>query len=310
MVFFGTAPIAVPSLHSLAGSDWCRLAGVITQPDRPKGRNLAPQPPAVKQAAEALGIPVLQPERSRDPAFLPLLESLHPEVLVVMAYGQILSQALLDLPRWGGLNIHTSLLPKYRGAAPIQRALLAGERESGVTIIRMDAGMDSGDILSMRTIPIGPSETFLSLENKFAEAGARLIVETVPKYVEGRIEPRPQPLEGVSYAPKIRKEEGRLSWTASAEDLRNKIRAFQPWPGAFCYYPEGAQRRLLKIWEAEASGATGLAGQVLAADQAGIVVGCGEGALTIIRLQKEGGRILSAADFLRGHPLQPGTQFV
>jgi methionyl-tRNA formyltransferase len=310
VVFFGTAELARFSLVALAESGEFELKAVVTQPDRPKGRDLKLQSSPVKQEALARKMPVLQPERARNPAFLEELAQHLPELVVVAAYGQILPESILGLPRFGCVNVHTSLLPKYRGAAPIQWAILNDETETGVTIMKMDAGLDTGDILSRETVPINPADNSQTLHDRLARVGADLLVRTVQRYVAGQIRPFPQPAEGVSYARKISKEDGLLRWTEPARALWNRVRAFTPWPGAFTYLPGVARQRLVKIWEAEIAGqCSGPPGEILAADKAGITVAAGDQALRIVRLQREGGRQLSAQEFLAGCPLQPGQQF-
>lgn len=312
VVFMGTAEIACPSLAALLACPQVRVTAVVIQPDRPVGRSLQVQPPPVKRLAQARGLPVLQPERVRHPEAERQLAELHPDLIVVMAYGQILPQTVLDLPRFGCVNVHASLLPKYRGAAPIQWALANGEQETGVTIMQMDAGMDTGPILSQRPTPIGPEDTAETLHDRLAALGAALLLDTLPGYLAGSIRPTPQPSEGVSYAPRLRKEDGRIDWRLPARVIWNRLRAFKPWPGLFTYLPAsgagGGSQRLLKLWEAEVVPQQGQPGLVLAADNSGIVVGCGTDALRVLTLQREGGRRMSAREFLAGCPLGPGVQ--
>ena len=230
--------------------------------------------------------------------------------MVVVAYGQILPQRLLDVPRHGCLNVHTSLLPKYRGAAPIQWAIADGEPETGVTLMKMDAGLDTGPVLAIRRTPILPADDSQTLHDRLAQLGAELLVETIPAYMAGTLVPRPQPESGANYAAKIKKEDGRIDWTWPAEKIWNRLRAFTPWPGAFAFLPAEPKPQLLKIWKAGVAAASAPPGTVVAADQAGIVVGCGQGALRILELQREGGRRLTASQFLAGCPLPPGTKFL
>ncbi len=234
------------------GSPGCQVVAVVTQPDRPKGRDLKLQPSPVKVLALQAKLAVLQPERARDEAFLGALRDLQPDLIAVAAYGQILPQSILDLPRFGCLNVHTSLLPKYRGAAPIQWAILNGDAETGVTIMKMDAGLDTGDILDQAKTPIHPEDNSETLHDRLARMGAELLVRTIPDYVAGRIASRPQPAEGVSYAPKIKKQDGHIDWTQPARAIWNRVRGLVPWPGAFSYLPGQPQPHLLKIWQAEA----------------------------------------------------------
>jgi methionyl-tRNA formyltransferase len=281
---------------------------VVTQPDRPKGRELKLQPSPVKALALQASLPVLQPERARDEAFLGALRELQPELIAVAAYGQILPQSILALPRHGCLNVHTSLLPQYRGAAPIQWAILNGDAATGVTIMKMDAGLDTGAILTQATTPIHPEDNSETLHNRLARMGAELLVRTIPDYVAGKLNARPQPVEGASYAPKIKKADGHLDWTQPAPTLWNRVRGLVPWPGAFSYLPGQPQPHLLKIWQAEVVERSGQPGEVLQADKAGIVVACGREALRILILQREGGRRLKAHEFLAGHLLHPGQR--
>ena len=309
LVFMGTAELACASLQRLAGEPNVRVIAVVTQPDRPKGRELKLQPPPVKALACHLGLPVLQPERARHETFMQELKELGPDLIVVAAYGQILPPAILDLPRFGCLNVHTSLLPKYRGAAPIQWAILNDEAETGVTIMKMDPGLDTGDILSQTVTPISSADNAETLHDRLAALGAELLVETIPGYLGGAILPRPQPKEGATYARKISKQDGHLDWAEPPRALWNRVRAFIPWPGAFAYLPSKppGKPRLLKIWEAVATEwIPGNPGQILAADKQGIVVSCAGGALRILQLQPEGGRRLTAQEFLAGHPLALG----
>ena len=311
IIFMGTAELACPSLEILTRESGFEVIAVVTQPDRPKGRDLKLQPSPVKQLALRKGLAVLQPERARNEAFVGELKSFRPDLIVVAAYGQILPPAILELPRLGCVNVHASLLPKYRGAAPIQWALLNDESETGVTIMRMDAGLDTGDIISQSTTAISSEDNAQTLHDRLAKLGAELLVQTLPDVVAGKIIPRPQPAEGASYARKITKEDGRFDWSQPARSLWNKVRAFTPWPGAFFFQEAAPKPRLIKGWEAKVEESlAGPPGQVLSADKAGIVVGCGYGSLRILGLQREGGRRLSAQEFLAGHPLGPGEQLL
>lgn len=300
----GSADLSCASLHALSAV--CQVVGVVTQPDRPKGRHLHPQPSPVKRAAQAAGIPVLQPEKARDPAFLEQLAVWQPDLVVVAAYGQILPPPTLGLPRFGCLNVHTSLLPKYRGAAPIQWAILNGETVTGVTIMKMDAGLDTGDILTQEQTEIADADDSQTLHDRLATLGAQLLTRTIPEYLAGKVRPVPQPAEGATYAPKIKKEDGRMDWVQPARRLWNRVRGLTPWPGAFCHFTSGDHRTLLKIWRAVPEPRDGQPGLVLAADKGGIVVGCGVGSLRLLELQREGGKRLSAAAFLAGCPVSAG----
>jgi methionyl-tRNA formyltransferase len=304
----GTPELAAASLGALLREPAFQVVAVVTQPDRPKGRDLKLQPSPVKQLAVNAGLPLLQPLKARDEQFIGELRALQPDVIAVAAFGQILPKAILDLPRWGCLNVHTSLLPKYRGASPIQSAILNGENETGVTIMKMDVGLDTGDILTQRTTPIHDEDNAATLHDRLAQLGAELLVQTIPDYVAGKIQPRPQPHELATQVAKIKKEDGRIDWQQPARAIWNRIRAFTPWPGAFTYLPTQPQPQLLKIWQAEVVSGQGTAGEVLFADKPGIVIGCGEGVLRVTQLQREGGRRMSAAEFLSGRPLLPGTK--
>jgi methionyl-tRNA formyltransferase len=309
VIFMGTAELACSSLKALAGEPAYQVMAVVTRPDRPRGRDLRVLPSPVKILAAQLGLPVLQPERARHESFLADLRILRPDLIVVTAYGQILQPALLDLPRFGCLNVHASLLPKYRGAAPIQWAILNDEAETGVTIMKMDAGMDTGPILTQRPTPITPGDNAETLHERLAQMGAELLVQTIPDYVAGKIAPRPQPMEGASYAAKIRKEDGHLDWRQPARALWNRTRAFTPWPGTFTFQPAVPKPRLLKIWRAEVDAqGRGKPGEVLQADKHGLIVACGQQALRILSLQREGGRRLEAPAFLAGTDLKVGER--
>ena len=332
--FMGTAELSCASLQALAGNPQFQIAAVVTQPDRPKGRDLKPQPSPVKMLARRFGLPVLQPERARDEKFIAELRAWQPDLIIAVAYGQILPPAILDLPRHGCLNVHTSLLPKYRGAAPIQWAIANGDTETGVTIMKMDVGLDTGDIVAQRRTPIGPEDDSATLHDRLAQLGAELLVQTIPDYVAGKIQPKAQPAEGASHAPKIKKEDGRIDWNRPAQTIWNQLRAFTPWPGAFTFWlgvpsrllrdgqnddslsepakggtPSALRPILLKIWKAEVVEMSGGRGEILSADKTGIVIGCGRGALRILELQREGGRRLTAAEFLAGHLVKTGEKF-
>lgn len=306
----GTAPLAAVVLRRLAQTAACEIPAVVTRPDRPQGRSLQCLPSAVKTAALELRLPVWQPEKAREPAFIEQLKAAKPDIIIVTAYGQILPQTILDIPPYGCLNVHASLLPRWRGAAPIQWALLSGDTQTGVTIMKMDAGLDTGDILSMAATPITDSDNAVTLHDRLAQMGAELLVATLPDWLAGKIAPQKQPAEGVTIARKITKEDGRADWTLPASSLRNRLRAFIPWPGLYTRLPADAAGKpgaLLKIWEATVENSAGTKpGEILRADGHGIVVACGQDALRITILQKEGGRRLSARDFLAGHPLHQG----
>jgi methionyl-tRNA formyltransferase len=307
IVFMGTPDLAQVILARLVDSGVGQVVGVVAQPDRPVGRHLELTPPPVKVEALRRGLPVMQPLKARDPAFIAQLREWSPDVVVVAAYGQILPQALLDVPVHGCLNVHTSLLPRWRGAAPIQWAIADGDVESGVCLMRMEASLDTGPVLATVRTPIGDSDTGRTLHDRLAELGGRLVVESLLPYLEGRIGAVPQPTEGVTYARKISREDGRIDWNRPARELWRRQRAFDPWPGAFCFIPGSAEgsRRLLKIHAMEPlDGVSGSPGTLLTGVQEGLVVACGEGALRLLEVQVEGGRRVGAAAFRAGHPLE------
>ncbi|CAG0933868.1 MAG: Methionyl-tRNA formyltransferase [Rhodocyclaceae bacterium] len=304
VVFAGTPEFAAQALSAIlaAGHD---VPLVLTQPDRPAGRGMSLQASPVKQLALQHGLalhqpPGLKPEEARRP----ILDA-RPDVMVVAAYGLILPQALLDIPPLGCINIHASLLPRWRGAAPIQRAILAGDGETGVTIMRMEAGLDTGPMLLAEKLPIDASDTTATLHDKLAGLGARLIVEALARLQSGKLTQTPQPDAGVTYAAKLEKSEAALDWRLPAIQLDRAVRAFNPFPGATAQFDGQA----VKIWRAEPGAGGGEPGAVLSAGPGGIAVACGEGVLRLLELQKAGGKRLAAADFLRGFPLEPGRRF-
>ncbi len=306
----GTAELACASLRALHASPLFEVVLVVTQPDKPKGRDLKLQPTPVKATALELGLTVEQPLKARATEFVDHLRSFNADLIVVAAYGQLLPQSILDLPKYGCLNVHTSILPKYRGAAPIQWAIIDGEAETGVTIMKMDAGLDTGDILTIHTTPITPEDNAATLHDRLAGIGAEALIVTIPLYISGDITPKPQPAEGSTYARKITKEDGRMDWSLPARVLFNRIRGLTPWPGAFTFLAPEHKLRLLKIWQTELlTGISGQPGTVLQADKTGIVVACGEGALRLTSLQREGGRRLTAAEFSAGQAVKAGDKF-
>ena len=243
IVFMGSPDFAVPTLEALAASGGAKpcpynVAGVVTQPDRPAGRGRTLVPPAVKLAAQALGLPVIQPERLRTPEAMEQLRAWAPDVIVVAAFGQILRAEVLDFPKFGCINVHGSLLPRWRGAAPIQAAILAGDTETGITIMKMDAGVDTGPLLSQRSIPILPKDTAGSLFGKLSQLGAELLLETLPLYFSGEIQSQPQDDSHSTYAPLLKKEDGLLDFSQPAVALERSVRAFNPWPGAFMMWQD------------------------------------------------------------------------
>jgi methionyl-tRNA formyltransferase len=304
LVFAGTPEFAVPALDALASAGHT-LAAVLTRPDRPAGRGLAPAASPVKRAGERRGVPVLQPTTLKDAAVQARLTALAPDALVVVAYGLILPQAVLDIPRLGALNVHASLLPRWRGAAPIQRALLAGDRETGVCIMQMDAGLDTGPVLLREAVPIAPDDTAGTLHDTLAALGGRLLVAALDGLARETLRPTPQAADGVTYAAKIEKHESRIDWTQPAAEIERRVRAFDPAPGAAARI-RGAE---IKLWRAAVVAARGAPGEVVGLGPDGIVVACGEGALRLEALQRAGGKRLAAAAFQRGFPLAAGDRF-
>jgi len=303
IVFCGTGDIGLPAFLALADSRAHELAGVITQPDRPAGRDLKPRPPAVKAEALARGIPVVQPERIRKD--FSTLAGWAPDVMVVAAYGQILPREALDIPRFGCLNLHASLLPRHRGASPVQAAILAGDGETGITVMYVDEGLDTGDILLARRIAILPGETAGDLHDRLAELAPTAMLEALALLADGTAPRAPQDSSLATYAPKLGKLDGRLDWIAPAGMLARKVRAMNPWPGASVRI-SGAVLKIHSAAEAEESGAPGT---ILSAGPHGITVAAGEGSLVLREVQLEGRKRLPAAEFLRGFPLAPQTKF-
>jgi methionyl-tRNA formyltransferase len=294
--FAGTPEFSVPALERLAALG--ELRAVFTQPDRPAGRGKAVKASAVKRRALELGLTVLQPPSFKTDEAQASLAALSLDVLVVVAYGLILPPAVLKLPKAGCINIHASLLPRWRGAAPIQRALLAGDAESGVTLMRMEAGLDTGPMLARASTPIAPGETAGTLHDRLSVLGADLLAAHLSAIVSGALPETNQPAEGVTYAAKINKAEARLDWRKSALTLAREVRAFNPIPVTDTLL-KGEQ---LRVFAAEATGGAGDPGTVLVVDT-GIVVACGEGALRLTQLQLAGRKPLAARDFVKGHPL-------
>ncbi|WP_373974434.1 methionyl-tRNA formyltransferase [Chitinibacter sp. SCUT-21] len=303
IIFAGTPDFAASALEALiaAGHD---IALVLTQPDRPSGRGMKLTASAVKEVALKHGLTVYQPEKLRTAEQQAPLKGIDADVMVVAAYGIILPQAVLDLPRLGCLNIHASLLPRWRGAAPIQRAILAGDAETGITIMQMDAGLDTGDMLSIHRTAILSDDNATTLHDKLAAQGAQAIVAALNDLPQLQSTRQVQPEEGVTYAEKLKKEEAQIVWSASASELDRMIRAFNPFPSAQTTW----QGQALKIWQASVTEGHGAPGEILALEKEAIIVACGENALRITELQKAGGKRLGAQAFLSGNELAAGQQ--
>ena len=308
IAFAGTPEFALPALHALLGSHHT-VVGVLTRPDRPKGRgrHLAASP--VKAAAQAHGVPISQPATLKSDPDRAELAAWRPDVLVVVAYGLILPRAVLEVPPLGGVNIHASLLPRWRGAAPIQRAILAGDTQTGVTIMAMDPGLDTGSILLQRRIPIAPTDTGGSLHDRLAELGAPALLEALEGLVAGTLRGRPQPGEGVTYAPKIEKAEALIDWTRDATEIERQVRAFNPWPVAETRL-DGEQLRVYAARaEALPDGSVGSeplhsqSGTIAAVREDSVLVRCGLGYLALREVQRPGRRPVAAGDFAHGRAL-------
>ena len=307
IVFMGTPEFAVPALKALVGSGH-DICAVVSQPDRKKGRGRKVVPTPVKVVAEAAGLKVLQPEKVREPEFLDTIRELAPDLLVVAAFGQILPQALLDIPSIMPINIHGSLLPALRGAAPIQWAIIQGLDRTGITIMEMDAGMDTGPMLLQDGLDIGPDETFGSLYQRMADLGARLITDALDLLAQGKLEPVAQPEEGITMAPPIKKEMAHVDWKNSNREIHCLIRAMDPAPGAYTMW-KGQRLRIYspELISMDASDAE--PGTVCAVEKDKVTVACGDGCLALGELQWPGKKRLACAEFLRGRPVKPGEKF-
>jgi len=302
IAFAGTPAFALPALDALAASPW-QLVGVLTQPDRPAGRGRELSASPVKQRALALGLPVAQPARLRSPDEQQLLRDFAPELLVVVAYGLILPPAVLAIPRLGCLNIHGSLLPRWRGAAPVQRAVLAGDAQTGVAIMQMEAGLDTGPVYAQRAVPIGAQANSGELSEQLAQLGAQLLVEVIVSLLAGSARAVAQPAEGVTYAHKLEKREGQVDWTRPAAQIARQVRGCNPWPVAETQL-NGAQLRLWRAQEASGMAPPAVApGTVLGLLGDALLVACGSGVLAISELQPAGKRRMAATEFARARPL-------
>jgi methionyl-tRNA formyltransferase len=295
IVFIGTGEIGVPTVRALLNSEH-EVVAVVTQPDRPVGREQRIEPPPIKMEIAKTRMRILQPARIKDPQAIEEIRSLSPDVIVVVAYGQILPRAVLETPRLACLNLHASLLPRWRGAAPIQAAIAAGDCETGITAMYMDEGLDTGDILLQRSVEILPTDTGGSLHDRLAQMGPEALLESLRLLAAGSAPCIPQDNARATYAPKLKREHGQIDWSESAEALERKIRAYNPWPGAFMK----VDRRNLKIFSASVIDLNGQPGEILRSDK-DLIVAAGKGALSLVEVQLEGKRRMSVAEFLRGH---------
>lgn len=301
IVFMGTPEFACPTLRTLIERGE-QVVAVVTQPDRPKGRGQQTLPPPVKVVAEQHGIPVLQPVKVRLPESIEEIRGLNPDLIVVIAFGQILPKALLDIPKYGCINVHASLLPRYRGAAPLNWCIINGETETGVTTMMMDVGLDTGDMLLKRSTPIGADEDTQSLHDRMSQLGAELLAETLDRLARGELVPEKQDDALTCYAPMMKKEDGLIDWSRDAQAIKNQVRGMTPWPGAYSFLDE----KLLKVFRVQTASGSGAPGEILSLGRDGIEVACGTGSLVLAELQLEGKKRLSAGDFLAGYKLQPG----
>lgn len=304
VVFMGTPDFSVPTLEKIieAGHE---VIGVVTQPDKAKGRGKKVLFPPVKETALAHDLPVYQPRRARDPEFIEEMKTLNPDVMVVVAFGQILPKAILDIPKYGCINVHASLLPKYRGAAPIQWAVIRGEKVSGVTTMQMDVGLDTGDMLLKKEVLLDEEETGGSLHDKLSTLGGNLLIETLEKIEAGDIHPEKQDdSQAGEYARMLDKNLGRIDFSMPAVEIERLIRGLNPWPSAFTSY----NGKTMKLWKAKADNCgQGVPGQVIHVDKNSFTVQTGQGTLQILELQMEGKKRMDAGAFLRGCPLETGT---
>lgn len=302
ILFMGTPAFACPTLQTLLNRKE-QVIAVFTQPDRPKGRGQKLQQPPVKELALQYGIPVFQPPKVRVPEVVEQIRELKPDLIVVVAFGQILPKALLEIPPQGCVNVHASLLPRYRGAAPLNWCIVNGETETGVTTMLMDVGLDTGPMLLKRATPIDPDEDILSLHDRMSQLGADLLGETLDGLKAGQITPQPQDDSNTCYAPLLKKEHGVIDWGRSAQEIHNQVRGLASWPGTVTLL----DGQPLKLFRTAVGSGTGVSGTVLSANKQGIEVACGSGSLLIRELQAAGSKRMDAASFLAGHPLEIGT---
>jgi methionyl-tRNA formyltransferase len=302
IVFIGTGEIGVPTLQNLLHSDEHQLVGVVTQPDKPTGRSQKLTAPPIKVAMAGSAIPILQPDRIKSFDAIDTIREWNSDVIVVMAYGQILPRAVLELPRIACLNLHASLLPRHRGAAPIQAAIVAGDPETGITVMYMDEGLDTGDILLQTPLEISPNETGESLHERLGRLAPDSLNEALRRLGKGTAERRPQNPAQATYAAKLTRDDGRIDWADAAQSIERKIRAFNPWPGAFTRIKQRSGReQRLKIFRAQIENRNGSPGEILQADSGRLIVAAGQNALSLGKVQLEGKWPMNAADFLRGY---------
>jgi methionyl-tRNA formyltransferase len=307
IVFLGTPAFAVPTLDALLTSRH-RVVAVLTRPDRPRGRGQKTIDAPVKARAAAAGIPVLQPDRLRDPAFANSLAALQADLGVVAAYGAILPESVISAPRLGTINVHASLLPRYRGAAPVHRAIIAGERETGVTIMRVVKRLDAGPMLASVTRPIGPEETSVEVERDLARLGAPLLVEIADRLAGGHVAETPQDEDAATYAPRLTKEDGSIDWSCPAARIHDLVRGLHPWPHAFSVL--GGRRYILIASAVDrVTTSPGLPGTIVETEGDRLVVATGDGALRLLQIQPEGKRSMSVREFLAGHRIARGARF-
>ena len=295
IVFIGTGEIGAPTLQALLNSEH-EVVAVVTQPDKPVGREQRIEPPPIKKAIAETRIPILQPAKIKDPKTIEEIRGLAPDVIVVVAYGQILPRDVLEVPRLGCLNLHASLLPRWRGAAPIQAAIAAGDCETGITVMYMDEGLDTGDILLQRDVEIMPNDTGGSLHDRLAQIAPESLLQSLRLLAAGKAPRIPQDNARATYAPKLKREHGQINWSESAEAIERKIRAYNPWPGTFMR----VDGQNLKVFSASVVDLSGEPGEVLRNDK-DLIVAAGKGALSLAEVQLEGKRRMSAAEFVRGH---------
>ncbi len=303
VVFIGTGEIGLPTLRNLLSSTEHELVGVVTQPDKPAGRALKLTPPPIKAALPERSVPLLQPSRVKDPDAIAHIRSWNPDVIVVMAYGQILPRAVLEIPRVACLNLHASLLPKYRGAAPIQAAIVAGDAETGITVMYMDEGLDTGDILLQRAMAVSSDETGGSLHDRLGEIAPAALHDALALLAKGTAPRNPQDSAAATYAPKLGRDDGRIDWSESAPVIERKIRAYDPWPGAFVMLSVGGKPpRKLKIFRAAVLPPMNSEPGIPVRTERELIITGRDGAISLVEVQLEGKRRMSAAEFLRGLP--------